>query len=61
MLLVNFKSECDKKYFTQFKQLLCEIDAPFDGLSLHGDMAKEEKFAFINIYTGAKRYTNFDP
>ena len=57
---VNFKAECEK-YFTQFKQLLCEIDAPFDGLSIHGDMAKEEKFAFINLFTGAKRYSNLKP
>ena len=57
---VNFRAECDK-YFSQFKQMLCEIDAPFDGLSIHGEMAKEEKFAFINLFTGMRKYSNFDP
>ena len=57
---MNFRAECDK-YFSQFKQMLCEIDAPFDGLSIHGEMAKEEKFAFINLFTGMRKYSNFDP
>ena len=35
---VNFRAECDH-FFPAFKTLLCEIDAPFDGLAIHGDMA----------------------
>ena len=57
---VNFKSECTK-YASDLEDLLAMASLSVDVVQIHGDMDKNEKFAFTRLFTGAWRALNYVP
>ena len=57
---VNYKSECTK-YASDLEDLLAFASMSVYVVQIHGDMDKNEKFAFTRLFTGAWRALNYIP
>ena len=57
---MNFKFECTK-YTSDLEDLLALASLSVDIVQIHGDIDKNEKFAFTQLFTGAWRALNYVP